>query len=114
VSEPIWQPSARRIAESNLQRFIATHRARLARSDYAALYDWSIAEPAEFWAAVWKFCRIQSTTDYESVVQDFERMPGARWFEGATLNFAANLLRPEHTGMQVRPTSPFKGHGAPQ
>jgi acetoacetyl-CoA synthetase len=101
VSEPIWQPSARRIAESNLQRFIATHRARLARSDYAALYDWSIAEPAEFWAAVWKFCRIQSTTDYESVVQDFERMPGARWFEGATLNFAANLLRPEHTGTAI-------------
>ena len=101
MSESIWQPSARQIAASNLTRFIAAQRPQLARADYAALYDWSIARPAEFWAAVWKFCGIQSFTDYDAVVRDFDRMPGARWFEGATLNFAANLLPPGLDGPAI-------------
>ena len=101
LNEPIWQPSQRRIAASNLQRFIATQRAHLSSGDYGALYDWSIAEPGEFWAAVWRFCGIQSSTDYSAVVRDAEQMPGARWFEGATLNFAANLLHPERNGPAI-------------
>jgi len=101
LNEPIWQPSQRRIAASNLQRFIATQRARLPSADYAALYDWSVAQPGEFWAAVWRFCGIQSSTDYTTAVRDAQRMPGARWFEGATLNFAANLLHPERSGPAI-------------
>jgi acetoacetyl-CoA synthetase len=101
LNEPIWQPSQRRIASSNLQRFIATQRARLPSADYAALYDWSVARPAEFWAAVWRFCGVQSSSDYTTVLRDGDRMPGARWFEGATLNFAANLLHPERTGPAI-------------
>jgi acetoacetyl-CoA synthetase len=101
LNERIWQPSQRRIAASNLQRFIATQCARLPSADYGALYDWSIAQPAEFWAAVWRFCGIQASTDCTTVLRDGERMPGARWFEGATLNFAANLLHPERTGPAI-------------
>src|SRR5215475_14031251 len=58
VTEPIWQPSPQRVAESNLQRFIAAQRSRLPRADYASLYEWSVSKPAEFWAAIWKFCAI--------------------------------------------------------
>jgi acetoacetyl-CoA synthetase len=47
---------------------------------------------------VWRFCGIRAVTEYTEVVADFERMPGARWFEGAQLNFAANLLAPERLG----------------
>jgi acetoacetyl-CoA synthetase len=101
VSEPIWQPSAERVAASNLQRFIAANRAHLAGADYAALYDWSITAPAEFWAAVWEFCGILAVTNCTAVVHDGDRMPGARWFEGATLNFAANLLAPGRTGAAI-------------
>jgi len=101
VNEPIWQPSAQRVAASNLQRFIVANRARLARADYAALYDWSIGAPAEFWAAVWEFCGIRAVTDCTTTVRDLQRMPGARWFEGATLNFTANLLAPDRTGTAI-------------
>ena len=101
MTRPIWQPSAPRIAASNLQRFIAEQRSHLPSGDYAALYEWSIREPAEFWAAVWNFCAIESVAPYRTVVQDFDRMPGARWFEGATLNFAANLLRPGIDGTAI-------------
>jgi acetoacetyl-CoA synthetase len=101
LSTPIWQPSAERSAASNLRRFIATHRARLRGDDYAALYAWSIASPAEFWEAVSDFCAIEYTARHTTVLRDADRMPGARWFEGATLNFAANLLAPERAGAAI-------------
>ena len=79
-----------------MRRFITENRALLrGGEDYAALYDWSIAKPEEFWASVWKFCGVQANTPYRTVLRDATRMPGATWFEGATLNFAANLLGAE-------------------
>ena len=84
-----------------MQRFLAAQRSRLPRADYAALYDWSVAKPTEFWEAVWKFCEIRSSTDYAAVLRDGDKMPGARWFDGAGLNFAANLLHPERAGPAI-------------
>ncbi len=81
-----------------MRRFIAENRARLHGDDYAALYEWSIERPDEFWASVWKFCGVQSDTEYRTVLRDAKRMPGATWFDGATLNFAANLLAPNLSG----------------
>src|SRR5882672_7653732 len=101
VNEPIWQPSAERSARSQLAHFIAAQRAHLPRADYDALYDWSVAEPAAFWEAVWKFCDVRSVTDARTVLEGADRMPGARWFEGATLNFAANLLPPDVGGTAI-------------
>jgi acetoacetyl-CoA synthetase len=88
------------MAASNLQRFIAAQRAHLRGGDYAALYEWSVAEPAAFWGAVWQFCAIQASADADVVLRDGDRMPGARWFEGAKLNFAANLL-PQRRGAAI-------------
>ncbi|HEY8520879.1 MAG TPA: acetoacetate--CoA ligase [Gammaproteobacteria bacterium] len=96
MTEPIWRPSPERVARTNMRRFIAEHRARLAGDDYDALYDWSTSRPDEFWRAVWDFCGVRGTYDPERIVDGYDRMPGARWFEGARLNFAENLLRPEH------------------
>ncbi len=101
MTAPLWTPSAERIAASNMQRFIDTCGARLAARDYASLYAWSVDEPRAFWAAAWKFLDIRSSSPYASVVDDFDRMPGARWFEGARLNFAENLLKTEHTATAI-------------
>jgi len=62
-------------------------------SDYDALYDWSIREPEQFWRAVWMFCGVIAEHRGDVVVENGDRMPGARWFPQARLNFAANLLR---------------------
>ncbi|HCO43362.1 MAG TPA: acetoacetate--CoA ligase, partial [Gammaproteobacteria bacterium] len=87
---PLWQPSAQRIADANLSAFIARYRPG---ADYARLYEWSVAQPAAFWQAVWAFCGIVHHAPPRAVLEDADRMPGARWFAGATLNFAENLLR---------------------
>jgi len=100
-SEPLWTPSETRVADSNMHRFLTKHRNSLQGGDYAALYRWSIESPAEFWAGVWEFCGIRASAPYDSVVAHFERMPGARWFEGARLNYAENLLRSEYKGTAV-------------
>jgi acetoacetyl-CoA synthetase len=97
MSALLWQPSTERIAATNMRRFIEASGARLNEPAYVDLYDWSVREPERFWAAAWRFLGIRAASPYTSVVEDFDRMPGARWFDGATLNFADNLLRPEHT-----------------
>jgi acetoacetyl-CoA synthetase len=84
-----------------MRRFIDVNRGRLKSDDYAALYDWSIASLAEFWEAIWKFCEIKSATPYDVVLRDAERMPGAKWFEGAKLNFAASLLEHDARGVAL-------------
>jgi acetoacetyl-CoA synthetase len=101
LNTPIWQPSTDRSAASNMRRFIAANRERLRGDDYAALYAWSIESPAEFWAAVWTFCDIRASRPYATVLRDAARMPGAKWFEGAQLNFAANLLEHDASGPAI-------------
>ena len=39
------------------------------------------------------FSQIKSSEPWEEVIDDETKMPGARWFKGARLNFAENLLR---------------------
>ena len=93
---PIWQPSARRISGTRLTAFVAAAEARwnrgLAGNDYAALHTWSIDHPEEFWTSVWQFGDVRGEMG-SAVIIDREKMPGARWFPEARLNFAENLLR---------------------
>src|SRR5688572_23218171 len=84
-----------------MRRFIDVNRARLHGDDYAALYDWSIEAPAEFWEALWGFCEVKAAVPYRTVLRDAQRMPGAKWFEGAKLNFAASLLEHDASGTAV-------------
>src|SRR4051812_28840667 len=97
---PLWQPSPERIAGTNLTRFIDEVRRRhgLQIDDYAGLYDWSIREPEAFWCAVWSFCGVIAETAGERTLVHKHRMPGARWFPDARLNFAENLLRRRDEG----------------
>jgi acetoacetyl-CoA synthetase len=95
MSNPLWTPSPERIRQANLTEFFAFLRQEGFGSfeDYGALYRWSVESPEEFWPAVWDFCGVIASRRWNRVVVDMDRMPGARWFEGAHLNFAENLLR---------------------
>ena len=94
---PLWEPSPERVRSSQLSAFarFAGERAGLPlrAENYAELHAWSVAEPQAFWTAVWDFCGIIGERG-EVVLRDSDRMPGARWFPEARLNFAENLLHP--------------------
>jgi acetoacetyl-CoA synthetase len=99
---PLWSPSPEQIAGANITRFAAA--ACPGASDYDSLYAWSIDAPAEFWPAVWRFCGVvadeRSGRDpWDEVLVGPNRVAppdpqlGPRWFTGARLSFAENLLR---------------------
>src|SRR6185503_4615787 len=93
--DPIWSPSPERIARSQLTRFMrfVRERHRAPAPDYPALHRWSIEFPENFWSALWDFCEIRAQTRATQILADGNRMPGARWFIDARLNYAENLLR---------------------
>lgn len=101
MREPLWIPSEEIIAQANLTRFIETVNVRygLELEAYYDLYDWSVAQIPDFWAAMWDFASIRASRSYERVVDDLNRFPGAKWFPGARLNFAENLLRFRDDGL---------------
>jgi acetoacetyl-CoA synthetase len=94
MTEPIWSPGPARRQTANIRRFIELARSELDPRihDYWDLHRYSLSNPAEFWRATWEFCGVVGSRGH-TVVEDFDRMPGARWFPEARLNFAENLLR---------------------
>ncbi|MGI9332118.1 MAG: acetoacetate--CoA ligase, partial [Gammaproteobacteria bacterium] len=60
--------------------------------DYASLHAWSIGHREMFWSELWDFAGVIGEKG-ERVLVDGDRMPGARWFPDARINFAENLLR---------------------
>jgi acetoacetyl-CoA synthetase len=95
VKEPIWKPPDERMSNANMTRFIAFVNEQEGKrfTTYEELYRWSIENIPAFWTAVWDFCEVKASKRFETVVDDLDKMPGARWFTGAELNFAENLLR---------------------
>ncbi len=110
-TQPIWTPSAQRIAAANLTHFIQAVRDEygIDVDDYAALYQWSIDAPEQFWPAVWRFTAIKASRQWDSVLSDADKMPGATWFKGAQLNFAENLLRHCNGELRDKPALIFHG-----
>ncbi|MBR9987745.1 MAG: acetoacetate--CoA ligase [Desulfosarcina sp.] len=95
MSKLLWQPSEAQIKASNMYRFMTliNQRYGTAFDSYDGLYQWSVDHIPEFWKEMWDFAAIKASVPYDQVIDDANRMPGARWFEGARLNFAENLLR---------------------
>jgi acetoacetyl-CoA synthetase len=60
--------------------------------DYAALWRWSVTDLEVFWRSIWQFDQIESPTPFECALC-VDRMPGAVWFKGATVNYARQVLR---------------------
>jgi acetoacetyl-CoA synthetase len=91
----LWQPSEQRKNEANITRFIklVNEKFGLKIISYPQLYNWSIENLTDFWAAIWDFAEIKASQKYDSVAEDMTRFPGTKWFPGARLNFAENLLR---------------------
>jgi acetoacetyl-CoA synthetase len=90
---PLWRPSERDRESAEMTRFMhwAAERAGRAFADYGELWQWSVSEIEQFWAAVWEYCGVRASCPYEQVL-DSRAMPGARWFAGAELNYAENML----------------------
>src|SRR6267378_3104902 len=91
----LWKPSAQRIANANITAFMkqVNDRHSLSLREYRQLWQWSVDNLEDFWSAVWDFGGVIADRRGEHVLVDKDKMPGARFFPDAKLNFAENLLR---------------------
>ena len=107
---PVWTPAPERVQQSTMTRFIAfvNRKHGTAFTEYNGLYRWSVTDFPAFWGAMWEFGEVIASRPYDRVVDDPTRMPGARWFEGARLNFAQNLLRFRDERARHADVPPFK------
>lgn len=94
MEKPLWQPSAARIQNANITRFMAeiAKRYGVSLADYGALHRWSIEEREKFWDLLWDFCGVIGEKGGRISV-DGDKMPGARFFPDGKINMAENLLR---------------------
>jgi acetoacetyl-CoA synthetase len=108
---PLWKPNPERVERANLTAFIShvQHKKPAgaeAVGDHSSLYRWSVDHPEAFWPEVWRFCGLvaeerPNRLPWDEVVVGLDRMAppdpqlGPRWFTGARLNFAENLLQHE-------------------
>jgi acetoacetyl-CoA synthetase len=98
---PLWQPSPEQVAATNIARFMERvgERTGAELTDYPGLHRWSIENRDAFWSAVWDEFGVIGEKGGRVLVED--RMPGAKFFPDARLNFAENLLRRSDEGEAI-------------
>jgi acetoacetyl-CoA synthetase len=95
MSKLLWKPSEEQINDANMTKFIDFVNKHYGQNfnSYFELYDWSVNNIPDFWESMWDFSEIIASKRFEKVVDDLKKFPGAKWFVGARLNYAENLLR---------------------
>ncbi len=95
MKTPLWTPPENWIKNANITRFIEYVNGKHGKKfkTYQDLFQWSAESIPDFWARMWEFADIKASRGYDQVVDDVSKLPGAKWFPGARLNFAENLLR---------------------
>jgi acetoacetyl-CoA synthetase len=111
MAKLLWTPGEEQIKNSNMYQFmnVINNKYHQDFSEFTPLYEWSIENIADFWETFWEFTDIIASKPYDQVIDDVTKMPGARWFSGARLNFAQNLLRFRDDKTALI----FKGEGQP-
>ena len=98
----LWTPRADWRDTTQIGAFVRFLEARdgLRFDHWNALWQWSVDDLDGFWSAIWEHFGVESETPYDSVLAD-RSMPGARWFEGARINYARHLLADPSRGDEV-------------
>ncbi len=95
MSTIMWQPTSDQVHLTQMDQFrrIVNKKFNLQIDSYENLHDWSVNNIRQFWEEMWGYGDIIYSEHYKEVVDDLTKMPGAKWFSGARLNYAENLLR---------------------
>lgn len=93
-NDTLWKPSDRFINESNLKKYEKwlEERRGLSFGSCREMWEWSVKDVERFWESLWDYFEIIHHSPYERVISS-DQMPGARWFEGATLNYTEHIFR---------------------
>ncbi len=95
MAKLLWEPTKEKIEKTNMFRFMKTVNEKYDQqfTRYPELWKWSVDNIPQFWEEMWDFGNIIASKPFDKAIEDVNKMPGAKWFPGARLNFAENLLR---------------------
>jgi acetoacetyl-CoA synthetase len=90
----LWQPSNDFIQQTHLRHYFdwLAQNYNLKFQNYYDAWQWSVENIEDFWESLWKYFKVIAHTPYKQVLKE-RKMPGAVWFEGATLNYAEHVFR---------------------
>lgn len=91
--ELLWEPSESLKKSANITHYLEwlNREKGLRFAGYDDLWEWSVSNLEDFWASLWDYYQIKSSTPYEAVLST-RTMPGASWFEGARLNYTEHVF----------------------
>ncbi len=107
----LWSPDTDRINKAQVEKFrlFVENRHGLSFSNYAELWHWSVTELETFWEDLWHYFEMDRYSAYQYVL-DSHDMPGCRWFEGAELNYAEQILKRGRAGhIAIKSVSEVRG-----
>ena len=93
--EPLWAPGPEVIESSRLTawaKWLKQKGIGPDSEDYGALWTWSTGQPEEFWQSIWDYFEVVHDGEASAVLSS-HRMPGAKWFEGTSVNYAEHIFR---------------------
>src|SRR6266700_6474038 len=102
----LWAPSEQLKQQVNMTKYMQwlADEQGLRFSEREALWEWSVTHLEDFWASIWEYFHIKASHPYASVLLE-RKMPGAKWFQGARLNYAEHVFRnatPDHPALLFR------------
>jgi acetoacetyl-CoA synthetase len=94
LGQRIWEPAPDAMDTTRVGQFISwlNERRGLGIRDYWGLHRWSIQHLGDFWAALWEYFDVIAHEPPRASLEK-ESVERARWFPGATLNYAEHALR---------------------
>ena len=90
---PLWRPDPATVGDTRMAHFMRDTN----HACYADLWRWSVDRPEAFWSKIWDYCAVVGEKG-QGILLDGDKMPGARWFPEARLNYAENLLQDRSDG----------------
>jgi acetoacetyl-CoA synthetase len=96
--EPIWVPDEERVKRANISRYASAIKKE--NLEYSSLWQWSVSHIEDFWKSIWEYFNVKSGAAYKSVLSS-RVMPGAKWFEGSTLNYAEHFFLRDREGEAI-------------
>ena len=107
----LWEPSETTKEQSNLREYMQWLKENKGLDLFTqeALWEWSVNNLEDFWASIWDFFQVKASKPYTTVLAE-RKMPGAKWFVGAELNYAEHAFR---NATSLRPAFLFQSERQP-
>ena len=95
MSKVLWTPSNEQIKNANLTKYMnfLSEEYNLKFKNYDELWKWSVKNREDFWSSFWDFSGIIASKKWDTILENPNDMLESKWFQGATLNYAENLLK---------------------